>query len=71
MRKLKKYKIPTRIIIDYDTSVEMIQYMGDVNFVNLLNKVFVITTDEDSYYYIKEVKRNIEDTKRKNRSKKQ
>lgn len=71
MSKLKKYKIPTRVIIDYDTSVEMIQFMGDEKFVKLLNKVFVITTDEDSYYYIKEVKRNIEDAKRKDRSKKQ
>ena len=59
--KNKKCVIQTKIIIDYDTAVELIESMGEQKFVDLLNNVVVITVDEDSYYFINEIKRKLKD----------
>jgi hypothetical protein len=68
VKRLKK--IPTKIVIDYETSVEMIDSMGEERFVNMLDNVVVITYDEDSYYYINEVKKKVQSQK-KQRSRKE
>ena len=54
----KKKTIQTRIIIDYDTSLDLIESMGEDKFIKLLDKVYIITTDDESFYFIKELKNN-------------
>lgn len=44
------------MIIDYETSLELIDSMGEEEFIKLLNKVNIITTDDESFYFIKELK---------------
>ena len=44
------------MIIDYETSLDLIESMGEEKFIKLLNKVNIITTDDESFYFIKELK---------------
>ena len=51
-------KIPTRIVIDYETSLELLESLGEEKFIEILNKVYIITTDDESFYFIKELQNN-------------
>jgi len=63
------WQIPTKIIIDYETVVNLVSIIGEERFVDIINKVVIITADEDSYYYINDVKKNVSDRKKYKKNK--
>ena len=67
--KNKTWKVPTRMIIDFETGHELIQSLGDEKFVEFINNMIVITTDEETMYYLNEIKRKHKAKKIKNGSK--
>lgn len=44
--------IPTRVYIDYNTTIQLVDEMGEIDFIEFINDYKVITMDRDSYHLI-------------------